>query len=818
MFRRSGRIGMGVVVVGVASILLAGFGAAVATATGLVDDTFDSAEVNGSYTIGGFTGFAGSGGPYRPCLTASANLDLEPIPGCPLGQAALEEGPDAPGEGALRLTDNDHDRASFVLYRDDLPMNAGLDIRFQLFAYHGAFPDLRGADGLSFFLQNAAEPLTRAGAFGGSLGYAQKVAGTEVNVKEDVPGVHGGYLGLGFDEFGNFTNDNEGRGHGCGTPPGPDVHGLFPDYVSLRGPGEGINGYCLIAQASVAKFGGIDDSHAKLRDSGGVHRDVHIVIDPLNQPDARIRVMIGFPGAGEQQVLDEPLPPGRPARVRFGFAASTGSLTNVHEIRRLRIESVDPLPVLRLTKTNDGPFSAGGTGSFALRVSVHGDEGAELREPVTVTDRLPSGTLAGEAGGPGWVCEGGEPPSGTEVVCHFTPTSPLPVGSTLPPIRVPVRFPADESCVLENQATVSSDDNAGTAEQSAAGSRYAVRPVGVADSGSYMPGAPVEVPLLANDLGLLDPTTVKVSAAAHGTAVWEPRGDAGVLVYTPDPGSASSERLTYTAADGCGQEVPPTPVTIDPLGPPSSGTADLRVTKQVSPPAVQVGDVLSYRITVQNLGPSTATDVVYTDVPDARVHLLGVQTSKGNCEQSLPIVCRLGSLVAGAEVTITVKMRAGEAGVLRNTGTATASTFDPNPKGAEDSAQARVTAERARLTLDKRASRTELKPGDTVGFVITVGAKRGSDAHDVRICDRLPEGLQVVSAPGATRDGRKLCWTIEILRAGAVRHFQVLTRLVGATRAELTNIVRASAANAAENLRAEAHVVVAAEAPPPTTG
>jgi uncharacterized repeat protein (TIGR01451 family) len=814
--RTHGRAGLVIAAIATLLFVAAMTGAAGAGAATLVDDSFASDHVDGAYTVGGFTGFAGSGSPYGPCLTASADLDLEPIPGCRLGQAALHEGPDPDGEGTLRLTDDQRDRASFVLSQDDLPLNAGLDIRFQLFAYDGAFPDIRGADGISFFLQDAARPLTRAGAFGGSLGYAQKVKGSEVNVKEDVPGVEGGYLGIGFDEFGNFANDNEGRGHGCGTPPGPDVHGLFPDHVSLRGPGEGIDGYCLLERTSVAGYGGIADTHAQTRDAGSVRRDVHIVIDPLNRPDARIRVMMGFPGEGEHQVLDEPLPAGRPPRVRFGFAASTGTLTDVHEIRRLRIDSVDPLPRLRLTKTNDGPFVAGGTGSFSLRVSVHGEAGATLHEPVTVVDHLPAGTLAGEAGGPGWSCGGGGSAPGTEVLCRFTPDSPLPIGSTLPPITVPVRFPEDESCTLENAASVASDDNSATPEESTGTSRYSVRPAGVPDAAGYVPGNPVEIPLLANDLGRLDPVTVRVTGAQHGTAVWEPRGTGGVLIYTPDPGWAAAERLTYTAADGCGQEVPPTPVTIDPEGPQSGGSADLRVTKNVNHPKVRVGDVLTYRISVANRGPSTATDVVYTDAPDARVHLLGLDSSKGKCEAALPIVCRLGSLATGEQVTITVRMRAGEASELRNTGAATASTFDPNPGGARDSAEARVTAP-AELTLRKRASRTEVRPGDAVDFVVTVGAKPGSDADDVRVCDRLPGGLEVVSAPGATRNGRRLRWAIALLPAGTRRHFQILVRVRQTSAAGLTNVATAAAANAAPR-RARAEIVIRPASPPATTG
>ena len=48
--------------------------------------------------------------------------------------------------------------------------------------------------------------------FGGSLGYAQTTDPFPVD------GILGGHLGVGFDEYGNFGNNLEGRGAGCNQP------------------------------------------------------------------------------------------------------------------------------------------------------------------------------------------------------------------------------------------------------------------------------------------------------------------------------------------------------------------------------------------------------------------------------------------------------------------------------------------------------------------------------------------------------------------------------------------------------------------------
>jgi hypothetical protein len=61
---------------------------------------------------------------------------------------------------------------------------------------------------------------TKAGGYGGSLGYAQ-------NTDTNLPGLLGGYLGIGFDEFGNFLTQSQARVGGFGN--------TRKDTVTLRG-------------------------------------------------------------------------------------------------------------------------------------------------------------------------------------------------------------------------------------------------------------------------------------------------------------------------------------------------------------------------------------------------------------------------------------------------------------------------------------------------------------------------------------------------------------------------------------------------------
>ena len=263
------------------------------------------------------------------------------------------------GDGALRLTSNNGFSSGFILYQDALPLTAGLDIRFSFYAYNGS-----GADGFSFFVADGAENLTQPGADGGSLGYAQR---------NDTPGLRGGYFGVGIDEYGNFANDGENRGNGCSPHP---ENKLYPDHVSLRGPGSGVDQYCRLATTGAGAIGSLDKPGATDRDDG-VQRDVRITVDPLSQSGAQVTVYLKTPAQADYtEVLRQPLPPNPPPTFKFGFSASTGGSTNIHEIRTLVVDSINPLPRLKLEKSNNGPFVTGGSSTFTLTAGTGAEPGS----------------------------------------------------------------------------------------------------------------------------------------------------------------------------------------------------------------------------------------------------------------------------------------------------------------------------------------------------------------------------------------------------------------------------------------------------------
>jgi len=123
----------------------------------------------------------------------------------------------------------------------------------------------------------------------------------------------------------------------------------------------------------------------------------------------------------------------------------------------------------------------------------------------------------------------------------------------------------------------------------------------------------------------------------------------------PEPGPEPPEPL------------PPEPTPTPPPAPapnpdePSAPWTDLSVKKTASPPTVILGGIVTYRITVRNHGPNDATRVVLDDKPAAGAVVLSAHSSAGRCSvrnKLLPVVCQLGTLKSGANVTITVRVRA----------------------------------------------------------------------------------------------------------------------------------------------------------------
>lgn len=123
-----------------------------------------------------------------------------------------------------------------------------------------------------------------------------------------------------------------------------------------------------------------------------------------------------------------------------------------------------------------------------------------------------------------------------------------------------------------------------------------------------------------------------------------------------------------------------------------SPSADLSIVKTASPESVETGEHIVYTLTVENLGPDAASNVVVTDVLPASESFVSVNTTKGSCSHaSGTVTCELGSLAKDEIVTITIEVIAGEPGTVVNSATVTG-TNDPTQPNNSSSASTTVGA------------------------------------------------------------------------------------------------------------------------------
>ncbi len=241
-------------------------------------------------------------------------------------------GGDPVGSGWLEMTSASQNEATYAY--DATPFgsaNATITAQFNYASFNGT-----GADGITFFLADASQPFA-VGAYGGSLGYAQKTLAGGGGA--DINGMSGGYLGLGLDEFGNYSNPTEGR---IGGP------GFTTESIAVRGPGSGLGGYNYLGGTSsfpLSQY--IAHPSETTRPSGSEAETIQIVLTSTNQ--LSVNIEFGTSGVFTQIFTADLSAYTRPNNLIMGFTAGTGANTDIHEIQNVLLSSI---PANLWTNTN----------------------------------------------------------------------------------------------------------------------------------------------------------------------------------------------------------------------------------------------------------------------------------------------------------------------------------------------------------------------------------------------------------------------------------------------------------------------------------
>ncbi|WP_143020118.1 lectin-like domain-containing protein [Sinosporangium album] len=631
-----------------------------------------------------------------PCLTAATNPPAGSLGACPEGKV------DPVGQGVFRLTNDIKQAAGAVLLEKAIEAGRGVSIEFDLYMW-GIKPYTdslgpRGGDGISFYIVDGNTTAAQAGEPGGALGYK---------------GLKDAFVGIGFDQFGNFSNP---RWAGNGGP------GVKPNSVVIRGSDS--TGYGYIEGKELSRP--LDD--ATNRDASKRH--VLIDITPDNKMAVKIRHKDGesyetlFSGIDLDKLPNQdPLP----KSIKVGFAASTGAATANHAISDLEIRALDA--DLQLAISNNGPFRAGGTGTYTINTAVNAMYGW-ADDPTRLTFEAPAGTTPTTASGTGWTCA----IDGRKVTCDTDAL--VRPGDSFPQIKVDVAVADDASSTLratgvvapnaaETDAEVQPADNRATSDTT-------VIPVDSAPIGPDLSQAVGgDTTLTPGGTGTITVTTANASGAGPTTgtvkAVYTVPAPLQITGVTGDGWNCATEGRKVTCTrPGTGDDAlkggdsyPPVaiavkvpavtngPVTVDAgvntpgdsntgndtatgtiqlpvVDPAPSGTLDVKMTSNPKP--YVPGKPYTYTVTVTNTGsvPVSGAQLV-ADWPSPWDRIKWTCTSTGG---ACPAASGIGdlnevvSLAPGGSMTFTVVclMPAG----ATKSYTATATVTAPNTNCTAD--------------------------------------------------------------------------------------------------------------------------------------
>ncbi|WP_341952091.1 CARDB domain-containing protein [Salinibacterium sp. TMP30] len=662
--------------------------------------------------------------------------------------------------GYLQLTDTTTRTNGTLLYNRSIPASAGISVVFEQYQYGGG-----GADGIGFFIVDGATNLTQGGGTGGSLGYSQRYT---------TAGIRGGYIGVGLDTFGNFYADGEGKGANCPVgqrSPSTASGSVGANVVTLRGPGNGTNGYCYQASTTdpasdpnkpTSTLPGNLRAPTGTTDPALAKRLINVQITPA--PSPRVIVQIDFgTGNGWQEVLNHPAPANTPNTYKFGFAGATGGVTDVHLLRNVVVRTIQPLANLNITKQIDR------RGASLPAVITAGTQ-IPYQYVVTNVGLVPVDTLTVADNKIATVsCDATTLPPApaptASTVCHGTYTvTPSDVVAGL------VTNTVQATGLDPSNATITSNVDTITVQLV---SRLTLTKA-VTTAAPYVVGQQVDYSYTVTNTG--GSTVSNIAVTDNRAAGGKVTCDATNL----DPGQTANCALTTTVlasflsaagsllntASAAGVTTLGQSVTSNQAQASIQVGTDVRVTKTVTNASPQVGQQVTFTVTGTNIGPAVATSVVINDLLPTGLGLVSATASTGAYDSATGNWTIPSLAVASPPATLTVVATVDTARVLTNAATlVTLQQPDTNPANNTASVSLNPVVATTDIAVNIFVDSPSIRVGKTANFTISATNNGPQPATNVTIANTLPSRLQLISTSGAYNATSGI-WTVGNLAVG----------------------------------------------------
>jgi len=461
----------------------------------------------------------------------------------------------------------------------------------------------------------------------------------------------------------------------------------------------------------------------------------------------------------------------------FGISANERE-SNPDRTYREYADGSDPvtvtllLPELEIEKTPDGAeFVAGDPTSWKIEVSNTGDATANQ---VTVTDTLPAGmsyTPGSASVDPvGGFSESsvnpGPGPGQTTIVWVIDQVE---VGEsrkiTLPVDTAPSIL---ASTVLTNTASVVATETPEPVEDTGDRTATAAADLEVTKSGpaTGVAGGPNLVyvvtvfnhgPSVARDVVLTDelpPGAAFVSAdsgctEASGTVTCEV-GTLGAqqefsvrvtVSYPPDQIGTKTNQAEATSTTPDPGEFP----NRDEVSTLIESVVDVSITKTADPPAIRIGEQVTFTLTVSNAGPSDALEVEIDDPIPAGFEFVSADAGCTYEVSPNAVRCPLGTIAPSQSVTRQfVASAIGPNGTFTNEATVETQSRDSDPDNDRAEAEVEVSPLTDLLVLKRGPAR--IKPGKAITWILEISNLGPDPATEVVVTDPLPEGVSYKTA------------------------------------------------------------------------
>ncbi len=234
------------------------------------------------------------------------------------------------------------------------------------------------------------------------------------------------------------------------------------------------------------------------------------------------------------------------------------------------------------------------------------------------------------------------------------------------------------------------------------------------------------------------------------------------------------------------------------------GQADLSLTKTVDEAAPNVGDDVTFTVTLNNAGPNPATNVQVKDVLPAGLAFISAAPSQGTYDQVSGIWDLVDPIPVAGTATLDVVAQVTGPGAAENIAEVTASDqFDPdstpnNSAPAEDDQDSvTVTPQQADLSLTKTVDNNIPLVAMDVRFTITVSNAGPDAATHVEVTDHLPAGLTFITATPTqgSYDPVSGVWTVGSLPANASASLEIAAQVAIGTLGTMQNTAEVTASD-----------------------